>query len=426
MAIGTRNEGKYDGLFHKFRLGLQNWCLTGKEPKAGNQDIKYYLDLQEKRLQDHDLSMKLQMDPEEEIQSVHKISSNVPILGSGLSKFDQSLYVQQVTQTVSFSREGKSLFRKEEHLAMYQTILDPDTHDHVFEQSTYVCPNCGAISTLETLQDAGCPYCNTRYLMRDLYPKVTNYYFIDGGYRPERKWKSDSKKLVLLAVCGGVLQAVYSYFTDETLGLIGALLSVPFGALIWGIGLYLLWAMGFLVYAIFKAGKAVSLVGATAGSKKKLTQKLREFDPAFDYEYFEGKALSLARILMLSPDPDDNVQYEGPRIGDSFSDVVDIQYRGGIGVRSIKKNGDRIEVELDLYLTNTLDRGGRLSRKEEKIQLSMYHSADFPVDGAFSITKVQCHGCGGSFDARKEKNCPYCGQTYDAGLSDWVVTKIRR
>lgn len=48
----------------------------------------------------------------------------------------------------------------------------------------------------------------------------------------------------------------------------------------------------------------------------------------------------------------------------------------------------------------------------------MYHNAEFPLDRSFSIAKVQCSNCGGSFDARKEKCCPYCDQPYDAGIHD--------
>lgn len=424
MILGS--EGKYEGLFHKFRLGLQSWCRTGKEPTVGNQDMKYYLDLQEKRLKDHDLSMKLELQPEEKIQSAHQISNSVPILGDCFSKFNQSLYFQFVTRTMEFFRGEQSLFRKSEHLAMYQTILEPDPQDQNVSKTTYVCPNCGAISTLETLQDTGCPYCGTRYLMKDLYPKVTNYYFIDTGFKPERKWKAGKKALLLAAGFFSLIQTVYTIITDPTLELPEALLAFPLGFCLWAFSLYLLSSFVLLIQTLIHVGKDTPFLGAIAGSKSKLTKKLKVFDPAFDYEYFEGKALSLARILMLSQRPDDYVQYHGPTLSDSFSDVVDIQYRGGIEVRSIRKKQDRIEVELNLFLTNILDQGGKLRRKNEKLQISMYHNAAFPVDEVFSIVKVQCPNCGGSFDAGKEKNCPYCGQAYDPGISDWVVTKISR
>lgn len=95
-------------------------------------------------------------------------------------------------------------------------------------------------------------------------------------------------------------------------------------------------------------------------------------------------------------------------------------------MESIQRNQDRIEVVLKLYLTNTIDDGKKISQKDEAIRIWMYHHVQFPVDPTYSIRKVQCPCCGGSFDAREQKTCPFCNQEYDAGINDWVVTKIQR
>lgn len=419
-------EHQYAGIFQRFRMGLQSWCSTGKEPQTANQDMKYSLDLQEKRLKAHDLCLKLQIRPEEDVQSMHRISNSMPIPAGDFSRFNQFLYAQNVTRTMAYFRKDKKVFQKNDCVSMYQTILDPDSSDPNLGKTTYVCPNCGAISTLEILQDQGCPYCATRYLMKDLYPKVTNYYFIDTGFRPEAKWSAKKKRILFGAGAISIVQLAYFLLTDPEFGLFQALLSLPLAIGLWGLALYIISSIGMLIYVVIQAGKSIPLVGATAGAKTKLTKKLKNFDPAFDYEYFEGKALALARILMLSQKPDDFVQYRGATLADRFADIVDVQYRGGIGVHSIQKKQGRIEVQLNLFLCNTVDHGGRLQEKNETIRLNMYHNAAFPVDEAFSIVKVQCPNCAGSFDAGKQKKCPYCGQEYDSGISDWVVTKISR
>lgn len=118
-------EHKYDGLFRKFCLWLQNWCRPGKEPSAGDQDIKYYLNPLGKRLWEHGLAM------EPEVLSVHEISECMPIQGNGFSRFNRFLYTQQVTRSVTFSREGKGMLRREKFLSMYETILDPDPEDNL-------------------------------------------------------------------------------------------------------------------------------------------------------------------------------------------------------------------------------------------------------------------------------------------------------
>ncbi len=427
MGIPSWNAGdQYEGIFQKFRLGLQSWCRTGKEPEAGNQDVKYYLQLQENRLKEHGLKREELIEPDQPVMSIHKISSSLPVFGSEASRFDQSLYAQSVNRTVTFSREGKTLLKQKKYVTMYETILDPAPGEKHLGQTTYVCPNCGAISKLHVLQDTGCPYCQTRYLMKDLYPKVTNYYYISSGDRSEGTWKRRKKWLVIAAAALSLIQGGYTLLTDPEFTLVEAALGCVLGFAVWAFFIYIFFSLGLLVWTFIQAGKSLPLVAATAGTKGRLARRLKEFDPAFDYAYFEGKALALARILMLSPQPEACAQYDGPPLSDRFSDVVDIQYRGGIGVGNIRKNGDRIEVVLNLFLTNTLDRNGKLKQKDEKIRIHMYHKAAFPVKQAFSILKVQCSGCGGSFDAGKVKNCPFCGKTYDAGVDDWVVTNISR
>lgn len=39
------------------------------------------------------------------------------------------------------------------------------------------CPNCGAVSNVRELLN-GCKNCKTRFIMDDLFPKVTNFYFV--------------------------------------------------------------------------------------------------------------------------------------------------------------------------------------------------------------------------------------------------------
>ena len=44
-------------------------------------------------------------------------------------------------------------------------------------EDTYSCPNCGAIATIKEFQD-GCKSCGTSFKMSDLFPKVSNYFFV--------------------------------------------------------------------------------------------------------------------------------------------------------------------------------------------------------------------------------------------------------
>lgn len=43
----------------------------------------------------------------------------------------------------------------------------------------------------------------------------------------------------------------------------------------------------------------------------------------------------------------------------------------------------------------------------------------------FSFAAVSCPPCGGSFDARNVKVCPYCGTAYLHEENDWVMTGLK-
>lgn len=47
-----------------------------------------------------------------------------------------------------------------------------------------------------------------------------------------------------------------------------------------------------------------------------------------------------------------------------------------------------------------------------QVAMLVRKSAKARTDYGFSIHAIQCKACGGSFDATKEKHCPYCGNEY--------------
>lgn len=423
-------DQKEEQLFTKFRLGLMGWTKTGREPSAGTQDVKYYLDLQEQRLKDHGLRVELRLQPEEEIMSMQKFAANMPLFGGLTGRFQQSLYAQTMDRHVRFTRAGKEVLEHKDSVNMYQTILQPDPEDENVGRTPYVCPNCGAVSTVEGLQEAGCPHCGTRYLMDELYPKTSNYYYVSTSGASTKHINRKLRAVVVLGVISGILTTLYHLLWGAFAGGDFFILE-PIVSLVLGTGLFCL--LYYLIFAVTTLGRlfrdafrALPLMRATSGSKKSITQLLQSYDPDFSYEYFEGRALSLARILMLCPDPRSCANYRGPDLRGRFDDVVDLQYRGGMSIAGIDRRDRRIALDLKLYFTDTLDKGRKLKRKDETVTISMYHDGDFPVDQGFSLVRVQCHGCGGSFDAARGRFCPYCGREYDAARDDWVVTNIRR
>ncbi len=415
-------------LFKRSTKEIQFWCRTGEEPKAANQDMKYYLDLQEKRLQKHNLNIEMTFEPEGDVYSSQQVLSAVPVLNSieCFSRFNQSTYFQSGNQTISYYRDSQKIYSKKKFVSLYQAIINPEPGDRHVGGTTYVCPNCGAISTLNTLQEEGCPYCGTRYIMKDLYPKVANYYCLDTTGISKEQTRYHKAIIWGGGAAISLFGTLYSLFTTDDFTIAIGIVSLLLGTLLGAFLMYLGVSLFCLGKVFLQAGKSVGMLTDSAGSKQKITKNLSQYDPSFSYEYFEGKALSLARMMMFHDNLANCVQYKGQGSSSNFADLIDIQYRGRFAVESIQRNQDRIEVVLKLYLTNTIDDGKKISQKDEAIRIWMYHHVQFPVDPTYSIRKVQCPCCGGSFDAREQKTCPFCNQEYDAGINDWVVTKIQR
>ena len=413
-------EEKRREMLETFRQELEQWPETDRLPEAASQDMRYYLQLQKKRLKAHGLSVKLRLEPTDTVRHFCALF---------LNETAQNLYAQHVIRKISWFRREKQLLRQENYLAMFGTILDPEETD--LGDRTVCCPNCGSVSNLRTLEDGGCPYCGTRYLMKDLYPRLVNYYYFEEGLKHESQYAKDRKyifiwgliltKIASMLCCAAILG---SYDPVRCVGAMMFLMPVllPFGLILgwWGV---LLW--DFLRISGL-AGKYIHLVKDTHGQKEKITRELSKVDPDFSYAYFEGKALSLFRVLAFHEDPGSWVQYAGPSSKVNFGDIVDIQYRGGISLQKICREAGKIRAELTLYLTHTLDDGKKLRRKDENIRLCLSHNADFPVNREFSLLQVRCRGCGGSFDAGKQRCCPFCGDAYQADLEDWIITDVKR
>lgn len=426
QSSSTLNQWSSDRkeLFDRFLTGIENWSITGQEPPEGDQDIRYYLDLQEHRLKQRRISMEYRF-PKGSLP----VTQASKVLGGTLNPYAHSLHFCSCNEYISFSRDGAKLYEQERDVVFYQTIIEPQTGmEHLGEQA-YVCPNCAAITSISQLLETGCPYCGTRYIMSDLYPKVTNYYTLESMPDTE-KVKSNTKKWVGY---GAAILAAFTVIINLPTLLSGdpfAPFSAVFMALVGGgIGAmvgYAAYSFSLLGTLFHRVGKSIPVSSGSFGSKKKLTNSIQKYDPAFSYEYFEGKALSLFRTVAFSPDPEDFVQYRGKPINEMFSSLVDIAYRGGIGIDSIRVEGENLIADLRLYLTNYYDMDRHVVPKNEVIRMRLCHKAAWKVEPAFSIVKVCCHSCGSSYNAAKQRTCPYCGAQYDSAREDWVVLSVAK
>ncbi|MBQ6239263.1 MAG: hypothetical protein IJK56_02750 [Firmicutes bacterium] len=394
----------------QFTEELHEWSLSGKEPSCASRELRYYLDLQEKRLKSADTTR------EEEFTHVkEEISGCANRTENGYSS---KILYREALQYITYQKNGKQIRKYRRPVNLYVTFVDKEGH----EDREYTCPNCGHTMTALQARD-GCPYCGTFFETDDVYPCVSSYYTVPGIVERAGLMDKLKKEMRIAGLSCGVILAVVSFFAWNDMHIVWRILAALFMGGFYGVVFAFIWYMLrslILAVKVFKeAGRAMPLL-KTITSRKKMLKFMQAYDPNFSYEAFEGRLLSLLRTIILSDDRDTLSILEEPRDLSGFNSVADMQYRGATYIRKCSQKGRILRVEGTAYLRDTYVRR-TVREKDEKIRFILEKDMDGRADPGFSIHRVQCLNCNGSFDAIHRKNCPYCGSPYDLKLKDWIV-----
>lgn len=400
-------------IFRQFTDELEEWSDTGKVPSTGNQDIRYYLDLQRKRLKERNLKMEYRMKLRgEHLDRIFQRTYKDRIY---TNEFVSSSYLQKT----AFYRDEKKVYEREKPQKFYQTITKME-HQQVDE--TYCCPSCGAVSSIKVLLD-GCPYCHTRFLISDLFPKVTGYFFQYDFSMNDKEAKTRVKKWVI----GGILFDWLCLTIPELIQgkifsiFLNLLLSIPIGAFL---GYFAM--NGWLLISLWGfAARNIPILFRTAGTKSRLNRLLKTYDQSFSYEYFTGRIISLVKIMIFADDVGELTVYKGEGEIPDFSEIVEAAYGGYMRLNKKRIENGYCYLDLDVYMTDTYDKG-MVYQKNDIFRIVVCRKLEKESDFGFSIQKVQCSGCGGSFDATRKRHCPFCGREYHLEEDDWTVIKIRK
>lgn len=409
-------------LFEAFAAELGEWAKTGKTPVSGNQDIRYGLELQKARLEKHHASMVFNLALRGEWMD--RIYDHV----FSDTKYTNRLLSRSYRKTADYYLDGQKRLSDADDVDLFSIVTWLNQGEI---QETCCCPNCGAISKVETLLE-GCPYCRTRFLMSDLFPKVTSYHFLWDCSMNEKESKDWIRKVMLTGAVIGMLyvtpRSLWSLlpFGSEKAGFFSVIFSfIPagiFGAL-----------AGYAVGAFLKIGKVfregvrqAPMAVSQLNAKKRLTELMKPYDSGFSYEYFIGIVQGLIKILIYTDERSNLAVYEGPPVGNLFDNIIDAQFGGALGVTDCRIAGDYCYLHLNVYMTDVYCMNSKIFKRNDLFQMGLCRNIRKPVDYGFSIKKVACKSCGGSFDASREKHCPYCGTVYELKEDDWVITYIKK
>jgi len=423
---GMNNNNNSDGHemkqhFQRFAKQLSDWYCNGAIPELASQDTRFTLELQKQKLRSLGLDMQIQIGKPKE--SSHEIGA----LSYGDSVFVNSIIGGSKHLSTNIRNSQKEIYSSDSEGGLTVVMQNPKKGGVPSPDTAMCCPNCGASSTLGKLE-SGCEFCNTKFLMDELYPKVMHFFIQEDG-----KKLFDTRKIVkyvLICIClFTIISVVSTLFKAFTGALAGAelLMNAPsciFASVILGV------MFGVGAWFIVNSFASVKLMGKNARGGSKTVKslifcnKMRTLDPAFSTEYFRDKSMSLLKFMLFSPNPQELTicRCDSP-IPDKLREIVDITYfNSGVDKYSIRDGV--CDVSLTFYTDSLHYRSGKVLRESDKIRLSLRKVIKKPTDLGFSVMAVTCPSCGASFDAAKVKDCPFCGSDYPLEENEWVVTDI--
>lgn len=410
IFIAENNEK----IFREFTQELINWGKNGEAPDIASLDLKYAMDLQQKRLKANGVTVDYKFKSRGEwLDNVHSFGGRQD---SGNFKSVTSDSHFKLTKT--FYKNGrKSQKRKKNSIfyTMITTLLNQDA------DATCCCPNCGAISSIKELL-GGCPHCKTRFIMNDLYPKVTNFYFVDDY--AENNSSMRNRLLPWVLIPAAALAVYFGFVNYESLEIVAYIISLIAAAIGGAIGGYMLWAFLFLAKLIVKSFASIPSMGKVIAVKRNLPKYMKQIDSNFSYEYFIGKVFALIKMMVFSEDYTNLAVYEGKPMQNPFKDIVDIEFTGIIRLNSFNINGSYCYVDMNFHTVDFVAKNGSVCKKNDVFHIKVCRNIHTLQNPNFSLKRVECKSCGASFDATRERNCPYCSNPYHLGDDDWVVLEF--
>ena len=401
-------SGIFNSKLNDFRTSLGTAVCKGTNIPFADNDITYMLKLQHDRI-----SRKgLEMDYETYSRDDNK---NQFIAGSNWkdAHYESTVCFEQCGIKRKVKKDGKTKYKDDHKSVLYETITDVVTGTHP-DNDPFCCPNCGAVSTVAGLQN-GCSHCGTRFKMDDLFPKVTSYYFLDNPGMTKKEFKSGYLVSYIITL---IAMFILCFILKKEIGYyIGFAIGSIFIA-------YILYVYFLLIKLIVGAISSAGKMG-TAGSRSKFEKRMKKISPEFSYEYFTSKTLSLIKTAVFSENESELLFYQGGTLDLKMKDIIDMNYGGALGCKSIREEGNFVTVETKAYFDVLYASDDRVFFKKQVFSATLKRRTDIPVNFSFSMTKIACPSCGASFDATKNKNCPYCGNKYEITTDDWALVELK-
>lgn len=405
-------------MLDRFIAQLNTSCEKA-DPDEASADLKYTRALQRNRLLKTDVTMSVDYS-----HDYHKMIHGIAWKMDVDTRYVTRIPFHAVNAKISYFLNGKlkKKINEKQNLYAYTIWLKGQT------DANYVCPHCGAATRVSRLTD-GCEYCGTRFLLHELFPKITNFYTL--------KSYSYHRNIAPFTVAGAILTPLIAFLVNygeisqafQTEDFVSAfrllfslIVSVGVGAVLG----YILFAVVTVSSVLWKAITSIPAIARYNKVKRILPGFMRGFEPNFSLDHFIGKLMNLTSTMVYSEDYDNLTVYGGEPKQNTFGDIIDLRWRGMFDLNRYYVKDDFVYLDVTMYMDDILCRNEKIFDKKEKFRMLLCKSVRAENDYGFTIHAVSCPTCGASFDASRIKHCPNCSNEYQLYHRDWVVMSFER
>lgn len=400
---GHQYDREMEKVTEEYKQEMLKWVAEGvsvkENPmKRATQELWYSLYLEKKRLENHRCKVEypeyrhVPYNAGEEAETVYLYTKDGKYM---VCEASQMTSIQK-----NYIRDGAIIGREQQKRDITYYILRSQNEDGL-----YICPNCGAEQTLDTLLD-GCDYCKTKFDISAYDDKVmsvlrnkTRFDTREGSITPIVAW-SILVAFGVVGVISGILGALF------TLGL--SLVFVPIG--------------GAMVCFGFK-GAIDSNKGVTQNTDWK--NKIKDKNPDFSEEEFIGSLDCKLKSIHYASTPQELAAFVKCDIAPfvkSYQNIVNCE-TGKIAYKNYRIEGDFQYLDIHREIEVLQDCDTNLQPAQGVVGVTLAKRISYKLKN--DVTLYRCNGCGASISLVEGGKCTYCGNEMDYAAYDWVVVGYR-
>jgi len=406
---------KHRSIFDDFAIELNHWYDSDMRPGSCDGDTSYILRLQKDRMARKGIRMIQHTSP------VKRESFGTARVPRKTMWYTVDLMYESVARRLQFQNSSGIIYERVTEDTMYETVVHTPNEQELTHM-TMTCPSCGAVSPVAALTE-GCPYCSTVFRINDLFPCVTNTFFIrENSSTKNQKKIGKTTGITMLIV---FLASAIPLLLDRETPIPQDLFMSYFLALILGgIFGYVISIIIVMVNQFNRDGRKRIPFWSYVTTKGKIKRAFAQYDPYFSFEKFEGQIISLIRMAIMSDHPENLASYCGGPLNPYFQDIIEMTYMQAMTVKNIHMEGSHLCLTLRTWWINYSEKNGRVNRRGDCIDVTLRRNTAYMEPPGFSITSVHCRNCGGSFDSVRQRKCPYCGTTYHMENEGFIIERL--